>query len=200
METDRTKTRKIPRPPKQSDQQIIPVESIQQRIYLIRVHKVMLDADLADLYGVTTGRLNEQVRRNKRRFPEDFLFQLTEEEQEALRSQIAISKGRGGRRYAPLVFTEQRVAMLSGVLNSERAIRVNILIMRALVRLRELAATHKDLARNSTSWRGRSRCTMRESLRFLKRSRNSSRQESHPRASKLGFGQVRSRNANQGVK
>ena len=147
METDRTKTRKIPRPPKQSDQQIIPVESIQQRIYLIRVHKVMLDADLADLYGVTTGRLNEQVRRNKRRFPEDFLFQLTEEEQEALRSQIAISKGRGGRRYAPLVFTEQRVAMLSGVLNSERAIRVNILIMRAFVRLRELAATHKDLAR-----------------------------------------------------
>ena len=147
METDRTKTRKIPRPPKQSDQQIIPVESIQQRIYLIRVHKVMLDADLADLYGVTTGRLNEQVRRNKRRFPEDFLFQLTEEEQEALRSQIAISKGRGGRRYAPLVFTEQRVAMLSGVLNSERAIRVNILIMRAFVRLRELAATHKDLTR-----------------------------------------------------
>ena len=137
----------MPRPPKQSDQQIIPVESIQQRIYLIRGHKVMLDADLADLYGVTTGPLNEQVRRNKRRFPEDFLFQLTEEEQEALRSQIAISKGRGGRRYAPLVFTEQRVAMLSGVLNSERAIRVNILIMRAFVRLRELAATHKDLAR-----------------------------------------------------
>ena len=136
----------MPRPPKQSDQHIIPVEAIQQRIYLIRGHKVMLDADLADLYGVTTGRLNEQVRRNKRRFPEDFLFQLTEEEQKALRSQFAISKGRGGRRYAPLVFTEQGVAMLSGVLNSERAIRVNILIMRAFVRIRELAAAHKDLA------------------------------------------------------
>ena len=122
------------------------MESIQQRIYLIRGHKVMFDADLADLYGVTTGRLNEQVRRNKKRFPEDFLFQLTAEEQEALRSRFAISKGRGGRRYAPLVFTEQGVAMLSGVLNSERAIRVNILIMRAFVRIRELAAAHKDLA------------------------------------------------------
>jgi len=98
----------------------------------------MLDADLAGLYGVTTKRLNERVRRNRSRFPDDFMFQLTAEEFLSLRSQIATSKqGRGGRRYAPLVFTEQGIAMLSTVLNSERAIQVNIEIMRAFVRLRE---------------------------------------------------------------
>ena len=108
----------------------------------------MLDADLAFLYGVSTKRLNEQVRRNRSRFPDDFMFQLTAEEVRSLRSQFATSKqGRGGRRYAPLVFTEQGIAMLSTVLNSERAIQVNIEIMRAFVRLRELVATHKDLAR-----------------------------------------------------
>ena len=108
----------------------------------------MLDSDLARLYRVTTKRLNEQVRRNIARFPGDFMFQLTLEEVESLRSQSATSnKGRGGRRYAPLVFTEQGIAMLSTVLNSERAIHVNIEIMRAFVRLREMLATHKDLAR-----------------------------------------------------
>lgn len=108
----------------------------------------MLDADLAVLYGVSTKRLNEQVRRNRSRFPDDFMFQLTREEVRSLRLQIATSKqGRGGRRYAPLVFTEQGIAMLSTVLNSERAIQVNIEIMRAFVRLREMIATHKDLAR-----------------------------------------------------
>jgi hypothetical protein len=108
----------------------------------------MLDADLAVLYGVSTKRLNEQVRRNRSRFPDDFMFQLTREEVRSLRSQIATSKqGRGGRRYTPLVFTEQGIAMLSTVLNSERAIQVNIEIMRAFVRLREMIATHKDLAR-----------------------------------------------------
>lgn len=108
----------------------------------------MLDADLAGLYGVTTKRLNEQVRRNRSRFPDDFMFQLTAEEVLSLRSQIATSKqGRGGRRYAPLVFTEQGIAMLSTVLNSERAIQVNIEIMRAFVRLQEMIATHRDLAR-----------------------------------------------------
>jgi len=107
----------------------------------------MLDADLAGLYGVTTKRLNERVRRNRSRFPDDFMFQLTAEEVLSLRSQIATSKqGRGGRRYAPLVFTEQGIAMLSTVLNSERAIQVNIEIMRAFVRLREMIATHRDLA------------------------------------------------------
>jgi hypothetical protein len=108
----------------------------------------MLDADLAVLYGVSTKRLNEQVKRNRSRFPDDCMFQLTAEEVGSLRSQFATSKqGRGGRRYAPLVFTEQGIAMLSTVLNSERAIQVNIEIMRAFVRLREMIATHKELAR-----------------------------------------------------
>ena len=108
----------------------------------------MLDTGLAELYGVATRRLNEQVRRNIKRFPGDFMFQLTPEEMESLRSQIATSKkGRGGRRYLPFVFTEQGVAMLSSVLNSERAIQVNVEIMRAFVRLREMMSTHKDLAR-----------------------------------------------------
>ena len=107
----------------------------------------MLDADLAELYGVTTKRLNEQVRRNISRFPADFMFQLDAQEASALRSQIATSKeGRGGRRYLPYVFSEQGVAMLSSVLNSERAIQVNIAIMRVFVRLREMMATHKELA------------------------------------------------------
>jgi hypothetical protein len=109
----------------------------------------MLDTDLASLYGVPTKRLNEQVRRNnKRRFPADFMFQLTAEEVDRLRSQIATSKtGPGGRRYRPYVFTEQGVAMLSSVLHSERAIQVNIAIMRAFVQLREMIGSNKGLAR-----------------------------------------------------
>jgi len=108
----------------------------------------MLDRDLADLYGVSTKRLNEQVRRNITRFPSDFMFQLTEDETVGLRSQIATSNGgRGGRRYLPLVFTEQGVAMLSSVLTSERAVQVNIAIMRTFIRLRRMLATHKELAR-----------------------------------------------------
>ncbi len=108
----------------------------------------MLDSDLADLYQVPTKRLNEAVKRNLSRFPDDFMLQLTPEETDSLRSQIATSsQGRGGRRYLPYAFTEQGVAMLSSVLNSERAVQVNIAIMRAFVRLREYLATHKDLAR-----------------------------------------------------
>ena len=126
----------------------LPIESIEKSILLIRGHKVLLDVHLAALYGVTTKRLNEQVRRNRARFPEDFMFQLTAEEIASLRSQIATSnKGRGGRRYAPYAFTEQGVAMLSTVLNSERAIQVNIEIMRAFVRLRQLLASNTELAR-----------------------------------------------------
>ena len=107
----------------------VSIQLIERRIYLIRGHKVMIDADLAVLYGVPTHRLNERVKRNRNRFPEDFMFQLTKVEAGALRSQIAISKiGRGGRRYQPYVFTEQGVAMLSSVLNSEQAIEVNIMI------------------------------------------------------------------------
>jgi hypothetical protein len=124
----------------------IPIELIERKIYLIRGHNVMLDSDLAELYAVPTKRLNEQVRRNVRRFPADFMFQLTAEETGFLRSQFATSK-RGGRRYLPYAFTEQGVAMLSSVLNSERAIEVNIHIMRAFVRLREMITSHKDLAK-----------------------------------------------------
>jgi len=106
----------------------------------------MLDRDLAALYKVKTMRLNEQVKRNIKRFPSDFMFQLTKKEMNSLISQIAISKGRGGTRKAPYAFTENGVAMLSSVLNSDRAIQVNIQIMRAFTRIRELLNTHKDLA------------------------------------------------------
>jgi len=122
-------------------------EDISQRIHIIRGHRVMLDADLAELYGVSTFRLNEAVKRNSRRFPEDFMFRLTAEEYNSLISQIAISKpGRGGRRKMPYAFTEQGVAMLSSVLNSERAIQVNIAIMRAFVRMRRMLVSHEELA------------------------------------------------------
>ena len=166
------------------------VQLIERRIYLIRGQKVMLDFDLAELYGVTTKQLNQQVTRNKKRFPEDFMFRLTKEEAENLRSQFAISNmerpqftrenenlrsqiatssskqaeigtfdpnlrsqfvtsssGYGGRRYLPHAFTEQGVAMLSSVLNSEQAIEVNIAIMRAFVRLRQMLETNEELNR-----------------------------------------------------
>ena len=126
---------------------LIPPELIERKIYFLRGQKVMLDNDLADLYSVETFNLNKAVKRNLARFPKDFMFQLTEEEASALRFQIGISKtGRGGRRYLPYVFTEQGVAMLSSVLNSERAIQVNIAIMRAFVKLRELLVTNQELA------------------------------------------------------
>jgi hypothetical protein len=130
-------------------EELIPADRIEKSILLIRGQKVLLDHDLAKLYGVATKRLNEQVRRNRTRFPEDFMFQLNADEVESLRSHFATLKtGRGQhRKYAPHAFTEQGVAMLSSVLNSERAIEVNIAIMRAFVRLREIMATHKDLAR-----------------------------------------------------
>ena len=119
---------------------------VEQSIYLIRKHKVMLDEDLARLYGTETGALVRAVQRNRERFPQDFMFQMSEQEVGALRCQIGISKpGRGGRRYLPYVFTEQGIAMLSGVLNSPRAIAVNIEIMRAFVRLRSLIESHAEL-------------------------------------------------------
>ncbi len=106
----------------------------------------MLDVDLAELYQVETKRLNEQVKRNVDRFPEDFMFQLTDKEWESLRSQFATSKrGRGGRRYAPLAFTEHGILMLSSVLNSERAIQVNIQIMRIYTKLKGMLMDHKDI-------------------------------------------------------
>jgi len=122
-------------------------EDISKRIHIIRGHRVMLDANLSELYGVSTKRLNEAVRRNAARFPEDFMFRLTAEECIPLRSQFATSNGRGGRRYLQYAFTEQGVAMLSGVLNSPRAVQVNIAIMRAFVRMRRMLVSHEDLAR-----------------------------------------------------
>jgi hypothetical protein len=137
------------KPTTPADRLPVPVETITRRIYLIRGHKVMLDADLAELYQVETRALIQAVKRNNTRFPEDFMFQLTKEEDESLRSQIVISnEGRGGRRYMPYAFTEHGVAMLSSVLRSERAVQMNIIIVRAFVRMRELLATHKDLAEN----------------------------------------------------
>ena len=126
-----------------------PAPLIESRIWLIRGYKVLLDSDLAVLYQVETGALNRAVRRNRDRFPEDFMFQVSvEEAKELLRCQIGTSnEGRGGRRYRPYVFTEQGVAMLSGVLTSARAVEVNIAIMRTFVRLRQLLTTHEDLAR-----------------------------------------------------
>jgi hypothetical protein len=121
------------------------MENISGLIYFIRGEKVILDIDLARLYGVEVKRLKEAVRRNIKRFPIDFLFVLTTKESNNLRSQIATSSW-GGSRYQPFAFTEQGVAMLSSVLNSERAITVNIAIMRAFVQMRKFLETHKDLA------------------------------------------------------
>ncbi len=126
----------------------VPVEIIQNKIYLIRGHKVMLDKDLAELYGVTTGNLNKTVKRNAERFPQDFMFQLTQEEADSLIFQFGRPKeGRGGSRYLSYTFTEQGVAMLSSVLKSKSAVQVNIQIMRVFTKLREMMISHKDLAR-----------------------------------------------------
>lgn len=132
--------------PQHASLEVITTPAIEKRIYVIRGRQVMLDEDLADLYGVETKRLVEQVKRNLERFPEDFMFQLRKDEAAALRSQIATSNtGRGGRRYAPYVFTEQGVAMLSSVLRSKTAIAVNIEIMRAFVELRRAANSYAEI-------------------------------------------------------
>lgn len=120
-------------------------EIIEQKIYLVRNQKVMLDSDLAVLYGVPAKRLNEAVKRNKKRFPIDFMFKLTWNEIIGLRSQIATLKEKEHAKYRPYVFTEQGVAMLSSVLNSDRAVQVNIQIIRTFIKLRQLLSTHKDL-------------------------------------------------------
>jgi hypothetical protein len=126
---------------------LIPIERIQRTIYLVRGEKVMLDRDLAVLYGVSTGNLNKAVKRNLDRFPPDFMFQLKQEESEGLIFQFGRSKGHGGRRHFPYAFTEQGVAMLSTVLRSDRAVQVNIAIMRAFVQLRRVLGSHAELAR-----------------------------------------------------
>ena len=130
------------------DSSIVPMERIERAILLIRGQKVMLDRDLAELYGVEPRVLNQAVKRHATRFPGDFMFQLTRQEVANLKSQsVTSSSGWGGRRTLPYAFTEQGVAMLSSVLNSDQAIKVNIAIMRAFVQLREMLASHADLAR-----------------------------------------------------
>ncbi len=128
-------------------QSLVPAERIERCIHVIREQKVMLDADLAGLYEVETGGLVRAVKRNLDRFPDDFMFQLTEEEFAILRCQSGTSSQWGGRRFRPYAFTEQGVAMLSSVLRSKRAVQVNVEIMRAFVRLRQLLASHADLLR-----------------------------------------------------
>lgn len=124
-----------------------PVVAVESRILFLRHQRVILDVDLAELYGVTAKRLNQQVRRNQERFPSDFLFQLNSKEHEVLRLQIATSKkGRGGRRYRPYAFTEHGAIMAATVLNSERAVQMSVFVVRAFVRLREMLATNRRLA------------------------------------------------------
>ena len=127
-------------------EQLVPIARIEDKILLIRDQKVMLDRDLAELYGVETKVLLQAVKRNMERFPQDFMFQITKEEFEILRSQFVTSSW-GGRRYLPYAFTEQGVAMLSSVLKSKRAIMVNIQIMRTFTKLRRILASHEDLRR-----------------------------------------------------
>ena len=124
-----------------------PAFSVESRILFLRHQRVILDAHLAELYGVPVRQLNQQVKRNQGRFPADFVFQLTAKEQEGLRSQIVISKkGRGGRRYRPFAFTEHGTIMAATVLNSERAVQMSVFVVRAFVRLREMLATNRRLA------------------------------------------------------
>jgi len=126
----------------------VPVEQITRTVLILRGHRVLLDADLARLYGVNTARLNQQVRRNWQRFPSDFLFELTQDEYHALKLQFATSKtGRGGRRKPPLVFTEHGAIMVAAVLNSRRAVEMSVYVVRAFVELRKLVGSNKELAR-----------------------------------------------------
>ncbi len=121
-------------------------ETVVSRIYIVRNHRVMLDSDLAELYGVPTRVFNQAVKRNKERFPADFMFQLTDGEYDSLRSQIVISNQRGGRRYLPYAFTEHGAIMAATILNSQRAIEMSVFVVRAFVQLRDLLSSHKQLS------------------------------------------------------
>lgn len=155
---------------KGKEKSLVPVERIINKIFLFRGKKVMVDRDLAGLYGVETRVLNQAVRRNIKRFPDDFMFQLDIEETKIWKSQIVISKAeKKGLRKRPLVFTEQGVAMLSSVLNSERAIEVNIQIIRTFIQLRELLATHKDLREKIEAMEAKYDKSLKEIFDILKR-------------------------------
>ena len=135
--------------------ELIVIRQVAKVIRVFRGEKVLLDFDLAPLYGVTTGNLNKAMRRNRERFPADFMFQLTAAEAESLIFQFGRAKGRGGRRHRPYAFTEQGVAMLSSVLNSPRAVKVNIAIMRAFVKLRQTLEANRELAQKFADLEGR---------------------------------------------
>jgi hypothetical protein len=140
----------------QEQKSLIPIERIEQLIYHIRDQKVMLDSDLARIYGITTGRLNEAIRRNIDRFPHDFMIQLTVEEWEALISQIAISKkGRGGRRTPPYAFTEHGAVMIASVLNTPIAVQASIHVVRAFIQLRRLMTSYEDLSKRLDQLEGK---------------------------------------------
>jgi hypothetical protein len=162
---------------------------IDQRIHLIRGEKVMLDSDLAGLYGVSTRVLNQAVKRNRKRFPEGFMFQLTQPETASLRSQIVISN-RGGRRYRPYAFTEHGAVMLATILNSEVAITASIQVVRAFVRLRSVLAAHKELARRLEKLEKTTTLNFAEIYKFIDAYRRSHRHLPsaigfrHPRAHK----------------
>jgi hypothetical protein len=156
------------KPKSRAGRSVVTPEQIDGSILIVRGHKALLDEQLAGFYGVETKRMMEAAKRNRERFPDDFMFQLNRDEWDALRSQIATSNLRsqiatsslgkhGGRRYPPYAFTEQGVAMLSSVLRSPRAIEVNIQIMRAFVRLRQLLSAHKELAERLTKLEERMR-------------------------------------------
>jgi hypothetical protein len=168
-----------PKPAPATGQQIVaPLQSlIGGRILALREQRVMLDADLAELYGVQTKVLVQAVKRNIARFPQDFMFQLSPDEFTALRSQTVTSNtGRGGRRTAPYAFTEQGVAMLSSVLGSARAIGVNIEIMRTFVRVRELAATHSELAKRLSELEEKTELISMQHDTFSRNTRNQLKQ------------------------
>jgi hypothetical protein len=162
---------------------ILSTELVQEKIFIIRGRKVMLDNDLAALYHVTTFNLNKAVKRNIYRFPQDFMFQLTKEEHETLIFQFGISRRKhGGRRHLPHAFTEQGVAMLSSVLRSERAIQVNIAIMRAFVQLRSILISHKDIARRVAVLEKTTHSNARSISDFINRYLKSERKKN-----KIGF-------------
>ena len=169
------------------------LQLIQSKIYEIRGQKVMLDFDLADLYEVQTKNLNLAVKRNIKRFPLDFMFQLSKSEWERLRLQIETSNGRGGTRYLPYAFTEQGVAMLSAVLNSDKAIDVNIAIMRAFVFIRQYALTHKDLTEKLKQMEGKYNKNFKdvyEALNYLLKKDEQQIQQS--KRTQIGFKQSKS--------
>jgi len=166
---------------------ILPAGQIEGRILVIRGQRVMLDADLAELYGTQTGALVRAVKRNKERFPTDFMFQLSQREYDNLRCQIGTSSQWGGRRYAPYAFTEHGAIMAASVLNSERAVRVSVYVVRAFVRLRQVLAAHKELGRKLAALEGHLDRHDEEIAALLEAIRELMAPPPAPRRGRIGF-------------